>query len=812
MKRLGFDALNEEGFLKECMPVTISKEGATKEVFGYAKSGDEVILSNGFYPIQYQIYDIQRARLYKLYHTLNAVKVKPVAVNTDCLFYNSTAVSDKAVLGTGLIDNKFGGYKLELDKNVKPASKEEIADDETFYKSRIDEVEELEAKKRRQNLFVSNFEPYQKVLIDTEEYWDDKVWNGTEKEGLYLNELKAKFKDNTLVTARFAGCGKSTALKMCLPKETTLFVTPYNVLALEIMKEGFQATTMNKLLGKGVDEGDRVRRYDVNSPIAITHIVFDEVYSYNIQALMNIWKYMSQYSGTTPQVRIKKHKPKAKKKEKKEEPPKGQLPPTVDLDDFAQDLDTQCNECFEFFEDGLTNGYCADCVKLFPQILEADEKDNHTKEAVEETEVEEEVKVFRKISFCATGDILQLHAIDVLEDNTLSREEQEQATLNRVEFIGKVINKMFPNNIHLTLMKRFAKGNADAEKLFNLIFDELKEGEEDYSGRIKQIIETFKIPTVQAKNVTTTNNISYFNPTAITVNRLVRSNLKMGKLQVGHFVVCKNSLKTESGKRLCLNSIYKITDLNVETFSIEDELLKLNYTFPIEYLNPAKDYFRSPFCRTCHSIQGLTMKIKKENESGKKDFENIDMDDRITVFDLDKVATMDKSIVPHWLYVVFTRGETMNQYQVGEKLGDAMVLQGISGKIAGHIEEDTKKGRLLEDTRYSAERPVKKKKVVKEQKKKIGAKEETKEVEKEKDTIDTRYVTEWWVWSQLEQQQYCCNICFCELKLTWETAGDGRQYTIGRVKNGKGHYMSNCTIECWDCNRKKEIGGAKHKK
>lgn len=773
MKRLGFDSLNEKGFIPECLPVTISKQGAEREIMGYCKSGDEVILSNGFFPIQFQIYDKQRLRLYKLYNTLKAVKVTPVAVNTDCLFYNSTPESDAIVLSTGLITNEFGGYKLEVNKSVKPAVKGEEKTKETYYKPQVDKIKEAREKARRALLFKSNFATPERVSIESEEYWNDQVWKGTDKEGRYLAELKAKFTDRTLITARFAGCGKSFALKNCLPIDTTLFVTPYNVLALEIRnekdKEGrsFQATTLHRLTGKGVTENEKIRRYDVSK---ITHIVFDEIYSYNVQSLTDIWKFMKQYSGTAPEVRTKNKKIKA-----------------VDLDDIdvseSDDEEKYCGQCEREYNRGK-NGYCMSCILSNPQLGVADNNDFHNKEETMGEEVET-VTEFQKITFYATGDILQLYSVDILEDNTLSRDEKVLKTTKRLKFIEKVINKMFPNNIHLNLMKRFAGGNADAEKLFKLIFDDLKE-EETYSDRVKQIIKGFNLKIVEATDVTTVNNISFMNETALTANRIVRKNLNMGILKVGDSIVCKNALKSESGKRLILNNIYEITDLDTtkNTFTIYDKLDEESFSFPLDFLASEKDYFRSPFCRTCHSIQGLTMKIKNKGVDNKVDYDNIVMEDKITVFDLDTIVSMPKSVVTSWLYVVFTRGETMKQYQVARNIENAMKLQSIDEKLVGYKEADKSKGRWLEHT-----------------------------VEHHMEVMtDVNYVTEQWVWEQLAHQQFCCNNAKCnyrQLSLTWKTKKDLTQYTIQRTDSTKGHYQTNCVIECLECNKGEFNGGYK---
>ena len=65
-----------------------------------------------------------------------------------------------------------------------------------------------------------------------------------------------------MLLADNAGSGKSTAA-INYDKENTLIPTPFNKLAIEFKKVGYNAITFNKLLGISVDETKKMKSYDI---------------------------------------------------------------------------------------------------------------------------------------------------------------------------------------------------------------------------------------------------------------------------------------------------------------------------------------------------------------------------------------------------------------------------------------------------------------------------------------------------------------------------------------------------------------------
>ena len=98
---------------------------------------------------------------------------------------------------------------------------------------------------------------------------------------------------NIAIEATVPGAGKTyTALRYLERKgvkNTSLIVCPWNSLASVIQQEGFNAITLHKLLGRGIDDGVVNQAYDLGD---ITHIHFEEVYLHDITAVGWMYKFM----------------------------------------------------------------------------------------------------------------------------------------------------------------------------------------------------------------------------------------------------------------------------------------------------------------------------------------------------------------------------------------------------------------------------------------------------------------------------------------------------------------------------------------
>ena len=102
-------------------------------------------------------------------------------------------------------------------------------------------------------------------------------------------ELLDIMKDkNIFVKGLLPGVGKISA---CKNNKNTLFVSPYNKLCQDLRKDGHGAITLNRLLGQGIDDDMKIKKYDISS---YDCIVFDEILLYNPRQLHSIKSFMGE--------------------------------------------------------------------------------------------------------------------------------------------------------------------------------------------------------------------------------------------------------------------------------------------------------------------------------------------------------------------------------------------------------------------------------------------------------------------------------------------------------------------------------------
>ena len=93
---------------------------------------------------------------------------------------------------------------------------------------------------------------------------------------------------NIFVKGMLPGVGKTSA---CKNYKNSLFVSPYNKLCQDLRNSGYDAITLNRLLGQGIDEHMKFNKYDTS---CYHCIVFDEMLLYNPHQLYSIQMYMEQ--------------------------------------------------------------------------------------------------------------------------------------------------------------------------------------------------------------------------------------------------------------------------------------------------------------------------------------------------------------------------------------------------------------------------------------------------------------------------------------------------------------------------------------
>jgi hypothetical protein len=208
-------------------------------------------LQNGFIYIKELIYEIQKLKVYQLYNECINKKLDVVGIKTDAILINRR--SDLCVLFD--YSNRIGGLKLEHDKIV------------------VDSKIEKEMNEFDESLFNV---PYECVEINNE---FDK------------NEINQVFERNrkTMIKGLYAGVGKTTSVKNY--GHNTLFISPYNKLCQNLRKDGFDAITLNKLLGVYVDGNSYAKKcdYDITD---YDSICFDEIMLYSPKELRLINEFM----------------------------------------------------------------------------------------------------------------------------------------------------------------------------------------------------------------------------------------------------------------------------------------------------------------------------------------------------------------------------------------------------------------------------------------------------------------------------------------------------------------------------------------
>jgi hypothetical protein len=243
----------------------------------------------------------------------------------------------------------------------------------------------------------------------------------------------------------------------------------------------------------------------------------------------------------------------------------------------------------------------------------------------------------------------------------------------------------------------------------------------------------------------TTKNICALNRTCETVNQLMMKKLHPNtKYQVYQDLICRKSFKQKSKQVGYVNFTYTILD-------IDDEKNKYTLTDGesddiIVTKEQIESYFKLPYARTCHSLQGLSI------------------DEKITIFDLNHFMVGNK-----WIYTAITRTTDIKNIQFYikknrfenneidvyvEENGLEQVVTKLHRDISNHWKTDRDAGRNMDDWD----------------------------------------LTPAWALDILRKTKRCslCMKDICE------------DFSIDRIDNSKGHLKDNCRIICWLCNVSKK--------
>ena len=232
-------------------PVTSIKRKVKDTLYILSVSKEENLI-NGFLPIKELIYDIRDLKNFNTFKKLIEAKIKVLGIKTDSLMIADSPKNVETVKELFDFSDKIGNHKLERNKYL-------LDSEIKCSKNKLPKV----------------------TKVDIREHSVNNEYNSEEILSIMNNK-------NVFVKGILPGVGKTTA---CKNREKSLFVSPYNKLCQDLRKSGYDAITLNKLLGHGVDEHLRFKQFDTT---AYQCIVFDEILLYNPYPLYSIKMFMEE--------------------------------------------------------------------------------------------------------------------------------------------------------------------------------------------------------------------------------------------------------------------------------------------------------------------------------------------------------------------------------------------------------------------------------------------------------------------------------------------------------------------------------------
>lgn len=235
-----------------------------------AKNESELI--EGFMPLSVMIHSLACMRMAELYEQIVKAGGTPLSIRTDCI------VVDKPCL-------KLKPIKVNNSEDFQGGKEHSIK----FYNIGQVRIEESKSVSGNTFKFWENPQHINVQQLNIKHLKVQDEWNKEETSKVVANN------NLTRVLADVPGAGKTTLFKNWFKSGINgLFVTPYNNLACELIKEGFIAITLNKLIGLLMNEKmseEKGKAYDITD---IEVVVFDEVYCHTTENLARIKTYMKE--------------------------------------------------------------------------------------------------------------------------------------------------------------------------------------------------------------------------------------------------------------------------------------------------------------------------------------------------------------------------------------------------------------------------------------------------------------------------------------------------------------------------------------
>ena len=352
----------------------------------------------------------------------------------------------------------------------------------------------------------------------------------------------------------------------------------------------------------------------------------------------------------------------------------------------------------------------------------------------------------------ATGDIDQLDCINFNFNNVSDQSE----------YMKKCIEFLFPNRIILKVIKRL-ETEEDRKNVENLKIDLFNE-----NNNLMDVINKYDFNTVDnMDNVQTDTNITYFRSKALEINQLKQNKMIIPENYIEYtytndnntrkyklkyykdlIIICRQHHQCKAG-RLYVNVKYKITDINNETIILEGITRKTGkMPFDISILKKVS----LPYCFTCHSVQGTTIK------------------DKFTIFHCNTPYVSRK-----YIWTAITRAN---------KLSNITIFKHSNKEVEAIEESKMKQYVKLKIENYKHQDLLAKRSYI-----------------KYPFFHEEHYVDYNWFVEQPDKCHYCGeNFYYNLINGTVES-----NTSVDRIDNTEAHVINNCLLSCIHCNVSKKI-------
>ena len=279
---------------------TIQDYTTEAELFSVSKTSKKELI-NGFNNFKSLIYDKMRIRMFNLFKDCEESGAGPIGIFTDAIVCKD---ANKWISKNNI--NITSGDDVNLFENIGG------------YKKDIKISYDLHYAKFKENQLM-NFKEFTPIYNDLKDEYN-------------LNEIFEMFeRSNTGIYADYAGCGKSESAKYYMKYRGfqtdrddkgnytfyksiitdqffrtiekqyitdediktnlngSLVITPYNTLCDDYIKSGFNAITLNILLGVHKDDNKFIKNYNIEG---VNVILIDEIYTFSFKMLIKLYKFI----------------------------------------------------------------------------------------------------------------------------------------------------------------------------------------------------------------------------------------------------------------------------------------------------------------------------------------------------------------------------------------------------------------------------------------------------------------------------------------------------------------------------------------